>query len=218
MATPHSTTRAFFDGLARTYDQDVVAVGWDAPALIQSWPFVVPPGGTFLDVGCGTGAILELMSGADRQLIGMDLAPEMIARARRRRPLKEAELYALSADAAWPLEDATVDAAVALAMLEFIPELDEAFDELARVLRPWGSALVTVEDIVDWHGNEHPAQEMRYGEFPLWRRTREDIELAVPPGLNLVRVERRAGYTVLEEGYTCAYWVIELQRNDWYPA
>jgi ubiquinone/menaquinone biosynthesis C-methylase UbiE len=210
-------TSRFFDGLAPSYDQDVVAVGWDPIALLQEWPLIVPPGSMVLDVGCGTGAVLDWLAGADRQLVGMDWSSQMIQRCRRRGSLRESEFHVQSAASAWPIPDESVDVTVALAMLEFVPDLDFVFDELVRVLRPWGKALVTVEDVADWAGQPHPKHELRYGEFPLWRRSLEDIELTIPPGLDVARVERRAGYTVLEEGFTCAYWVLELRRNDWYP-
>jgi len=212
------STREFFDEMALTYDQDLLAVGWDPLALIRRWPLVIGPGERLLDVGCGTGAVLELFVGADRELAGMDLSPEMLRLARKkRRGLREARLEAASAAGAWPFEDQSFDVIVALAMLEFVPELDETLDELWRVLRPGGTALVSVEDRVDWGGTERPGTELRYGGFPLWRRTWDDVRLCIPPGLEVVRCERVPGYTVLEEGFTTAYWIVELRRNDWYP-
>lgn len=212
------STREFFDEMALTYDRDLLAVGWDPLALIRRWPLVLNPGERLLDVGCGTGAVLELFVGADRELAGMDLSPEMLRLARKkRRGLREARLEAASAEGPWPFEDQSFDAVVALAMLEFVPELDEALDELWRVLRPGGTALVSVEDRVDWDGTQRPETELRYGGFPLWRRSWDDVRLCIPPGLDVVRRERAPGYTVLEEGFTTAYWIVELRRNDWYP-
>lgn len=212
------STREFFDEMASTYDQDLLAVGWDPVALIRRWPVVIGPGERLLDVGCGTGAVLELFAGADRVLAGMDLSPEMLRIARKkRRGLREARLEAASAAGPWPFEDQSFDTIVALAMLEFVPELDETLDELWRVLRPGGMALISVEDRTDWGGVERPETELRYGGFPLWRRTWDDVRMCIPPGLDIVRSERTPGYTVLEEGFTTAYWIIELRRNDWYP-
>jgi len=43
----------------------------------------------------------------------------------------------------------------------------------------------------------------------LWRRTREEVEASMPPGLEIVRCERVRGYEVLELGFVTSYWVVE---------
>jgi ubiquinone/menaquinone biosynthesis C-methylase UbiE len=118
-----------------------------------------------------------------------------------------------SAEDDWPVPDASVDVVLGLAMLEFVEHLDAAFDEIARCLVPFGRALVTVEDIVDADGHARPEREDRYGRVPLWRRSWDDVDLCVPPGLQVVRHERCDAYRVLELGFTCAYHVIEFERR-----
>ncbi|MFT4702575.1 MAG: ubiquinone/menaquinone biosynthesis C-methylase UbiE [Bradymonadia bacterium] len=206
-------TARFFDEMAPRYDADLVDLGWDPIALVQDWGIVAPPGSTVLDAGCGTGAVLQHSRGAGRQLIGFDHSEGMVNQARRR-GLSDARLDVMSASATWPADDDSVDVAFALAMLEFVERLDLALDELGRVLRPGGRALVTVEDRHDWGGIEREAHERRYGEFSLWRRSREEVELCLPPGLEVVREDRVKGYLVLERGFTCAYWVLELRRAE----
>lgn len=200
--------------MAESYDSDLVALGWDPIALLRRWPLIVPPGSVVLDIGCGTGAVLEAFAGADRTLVGLDASTGMLAEARKRKALRSAPLYAQPADQPWPIYDGTIDVAISLAMLEFVPNLDVALDELARVLRVGGAALLTTEDVVDWDGVPRELVEQRYDLFPLWRRTREEFELCLPPALDLVRYERIRGYTVLESGFTCAYHCVEVVRND----
>lgn len=208
------STRMFFDEMARRYDADVVAVGWDPVALLRTWPFVVPAGAHVLDAACGTGAVLASLAGAGRTLAGFDLSPEMIAWSKRRSGLRGAELDVADLGGTWPRGDASADIVMCLAALEFVPDLDAAFDELARVLAPGGRALITVEDVLDTAGVERPEREERYGRFPLWRRTWDDIDVCLPPALDVVRHQRLAGYTVLELDFTCAYHVVELSRLD----
>lgn len=208
------STRMFFDEMARRYDSDVIAVGWDPVARLRTWPFVVPAGARVLDAACGTGAVLASLAGAARTLAGFDLSPEMITWAKRRSGLRGAELEVADLGAPWPRDDASADVVLCLAALEFVPDLDVAFDELARVLTPGGRALITVEDVVDAGGIERPEREERYGRFPLWRRTWDDIDVCLPPALEVVRRERLPGYTVLELDFTCAYHVVELSRLD----
>jgi hypothetical protein len=56
---------------------------------------------------------------------------------------------------------------------------------------------------------QREAYEHRYGEVSLWRRTREEVEASMPPGLKIVRCERVRGYEVLELGFVTSYWVVE---------
>ena len=206
-------TRLFFDDMAQTYDRDLEIVGWEPVALVRRWPFLVAPHERVLDVGCGTGAVLATYAGAQRTLYGMDLSPEMIHRARRRPELKEADLQVGSADQPWPFMDASMDAVVSLAMLEFVEALDFALDELVRVLKPGGRALFSVEDVVDWLDVERPRYELRYGSFPLWRRDLEEVTDLLPPGVRVVRSERVRGYEVDELKTITTYLVVEIQKD-----
>ena len=203
-------TADFFDEMAPRYDSDLVELGWDPVALLEDWPFVAPAGAAVLDAGCGTGAVLDHFAGANRALAGFDVSPRMVHFARQRRPLRSGRIHVHSADRPWPFEDAAFDRVIALAMFEFVRDLDVGLDELARVLRPNGRAIFTAEDVVDAHGIEREAHEHRYERIDLWRRTRDEVELCVPPGLTIERIERRPAYTVIERGFTCAYWVVEV--------
>lgn len=212
MVTGAAETRTFFNGMAPHYDADLKVLGWDPIRLLAEWPFIVPPLKDVLDAGCGTGALLEVLAGAGRELVGLDISPVMLDKARNRRAIKGIELYCANAGESWPVADESADVVLALAMLEFVENLDVALDELHRVLRSGGRTLFTVEDRVDWGGVERPAYEHRYGEVSLWRRTREEVELCMPPRLELVRCERVRGYEVVELGFVTAYWVIEAVK------
>lgn len=206
-------TAAFFDEMAPRYDSDLIELGWDPVALIREWPFVAMPGMDVLDAGCGTGAVLEHFSGANRDLVGFDVSPRMIREANKRRTIRGARLEVASAGTEWPAEDRSADRVIALAMLEFVEALDVALDECRRVLRPGGRAIVSVEDRIDMGGIEREAHERRYDRFDLFRRSREEFEMYLPPGLHVLRMERKPAYTVLERAFTCAYWVAELERR-----
>lgn len=206
------STRRFFDGMARHYDKDLQDVGWDPIDVLRKWPFLVQPGERYVDAGCGTGAVLDFFSGANRELTGLDLSPEMVAHAKRRRALREAEVYVQSLDEPWPIEDEVIDVVTCLAALEFVEEIDKPLDEIARVLRPGGRAFITVEGRADWEGETLSPQELRYDEFPLWRRDRDEVEMAIPLELETVKYERIRAYTLLETGVTFSYHAYELRR------
>lgn len=206
-------TRRFFNEMSSTYDADLEVLGWDPVRVVQEWPFIVYPGASYLDVGCGTGALLSYFQGAQRKVFGMDLSEGMIDRARRRDALRYVEFEQGSAEEPWPFQSASFDNVSALAMLEFVEHLDVALDEMLRVLKPAGRAIFSVEDRVDWEGTDRGATEMRYDEFPLWRRSLEEVDLHLPPSARIVRTERLRGYHVVELGFTTAYHVLEIVKD-----
>lgn len=206
-------TRRFFNEMSTTYDDDLEVLGWDPVRVVQEWPFMVYPGEVYLDVGCGTGALLTYFQGAQRKVYGMDLSENMLERARQRDALRYVEFEQGSAGKPWPFQSNMFDKVSVLAMLEFVEELDVAMDELLRVLRPGGRAILSVEDRIDWEGNDRGAKEQRYGKFPLWRRSLEEVDLHLPPSARIIRTERLRGYEVLELGFTTAYHVLEIEKD-----
>jgi ubiquinone/menaquinone biosynthesis C-methylase UbiE len=104
------------------------------------------PGWRVLDVGCGTGAQLELYQQAGCAVAGIEASSAMTQVARRRLGARAA--LELADASRMPFAPASFDLALASMMLH---ELDEAtrvaiLDETARVLRPGGQLLV-----IDYH-------------------------------------------------------------------
>ena|GEM_PF-6745832 len=92
-----------------------------------------PSGQTIVEVGCGTGRLVEFLAGRGAHALGVDLSPGMLAVARMRAPgrLVRADARRL------PLPDAVADATVTIATLEFT-DAAAVLAELARVTRPGG--------------------------------------------------------------------------------
>ncbi len=95
-----------------------------------------------LDLGTGTGSILELASGRARQLIGIDTNREMLKCARVR--LDEAGLTNCSVRLAdiynLPFSESAADAVLIHQVLHFLDNPKAALAEAARVLKPGGPA------------------------------------------------------------------------------
>ena len=107
----------------------------------------VPPGGHWLDVGCGTGAlsgtILELASPAE--VVGVDASPAFIAYARAHVTDDRAR-FEVGDARALPVADATFDAVVSGLMLNFVPDPALAAAEMTRATRPAGKLGLYVWD------------------------------------------------------------------------
>ena len=89
-----------------------------------------------LEVGCGTGLILDRVRKFARHAHGIDLSGGMLARAAERGlPVAQASATAL------PMANASVDVAYAFKVLAHIPDISGALAEMARVVRPGGWVL-----------------------------------------------------------------------------
>ena len=102
----------------------------------------VPPGGRWLDVGCGTGALAEtiLALAAPREVVGIDPSPAYVAFARDRLSDPRARFEVGDAQALQEAS-ATFDAVVAGLVLNFVPEPGKALSEMVRVARPGGGTV-----------------------------------------------------------------------------
>ena len=98
--------------------------------------------GTLIDIGTGTGRMLELFGGHARLALGIDRSSEMLRLARAKlhdmahAELRQADLYAL------PLDDGAADVAILHHVLHFAQQPGAAVREAARVLAPGGRLLI----------------------------------------------------------------------------
>jgi ubiquinone/menaquinone biosynthesis C-methylase UbiE len=100
------------------------------------------PGERLLLVGAGTGADLPLLP-AGIDVIGVDLSPEMLARAQSKLPLPGRSVTFIQGDAQKLLvEQAAFDAVVFNLVLSVIPDGRACLHENLRALKPGGRAVV----------------------------------------------------------------------------
>jgi ubiquinone/menaquinone biosynthesis C-methylase UbiE len=101
------------------------------------------PGGTYLEVGCGTGDDALALSGRFGVAVaGVDLSSAMVEEARRRGLSKA---HVASADAL-PFDDARFDGCWADRVLQHLERPEAALAEMARVTRPGGRVVVADPD------------------------------------------------------------------------
>ena len=130
---PGATARAFGGGRSEdgrsTYD------------LLADLP---SPGDAVLDLGCGDGHLLELLIRRGcRDLVGVDMSPEELARAAARPALAGVRLLEARAQAL-PVAPATFDWVLSHLAFNVMSDVDAAAAEVARVLRPGGRMAAVV--------------------------------------------------------------------------
>jgi ubiquinone/menaquinone biosynthesis C-methylase UbiE len=122
------------------------------------------PGGTVVEVGCGTGITLADLAaavGPGGRAFGFEPQPVFAELARRRlaeRGLDHASVEIGTAEAI-PLADAAVDAAVAQTVLVHVPRAAAAVAEMCRVVRP-GGRVASIDQDGDALVIDHPDKEL----------------------------------------------------------
>jgi ubiquinone/menaquinone biosynthesis C-methylase UbiE len=105
----------------------------------------VGPGDRILDAGCGTGQYALAFAEFGLQVTALDLAPEMIARAKKHAANRNLPVtFRIEQVAAISDPDDTYDAIHARVVLPFVPSIPDALAELRRVLKPGGRMLASV--------------------------------------------------------------------------
>ena len=96
-------------------------------------------GNRLLDVGCGSGALADAVTGRYREYYGVDLA-EVAVEAAIRRGVK-ARVWDVN-ETPWPFEDRSFSAVAMLSVIQYVFDPIALASEIARVLEPGGQALI----------------------------------------------------------------------------
>jgi ubiquinone/menaquinone biosynthesis C-methylase UbiE len=96
-----------------------------------------------VDVGCGTGTLLELIAPRSQFSLGIDLSVQMLNKAKER--ITNTGVQLVRADASHlPLQDHVADGVASVSMTESGPALDEHFNELSRIGTNDATLIMTV--------------------------------------------------------------------------
>ncbi|KFA88749.1 class I SAM-dependent methyltransferase [Archangium violaceum] len=101
----------------------------------------VAPGRRVLDVGCGPGQLTRELE-PTVEVVGLDLSPEMLERAREGRPSGEYRVYSYRDPV--PGDLGRFDVALAVGCLDFCDDLARTLGHVSEALKPGGRLLFTV--------------------------------------------------------------------------
>jgi ubiquinone/menaquinone biosynthesis C-methylase UbiE len=185
----------YHDWEAQTYDEkwsisfdqrciDYARDRFAAVAGTSGWPYA-----RALEIGAGTGFFsLNLrQAGVLDQVAVTDLSPGMVAAAKRNAQRLGFTIEGRVADAeSLPFEDGTFDVVVGHAVIHHVPDVELAFSEMLRVLRPGGRFVIAGEPttIGNWYarrlGRLTWAATTRLTRLPRlrerWARPQEELD------------------------------------------
>lgn len=207
------SVRDLYDALAPGYDALVASSGYVGPRWLDArLGELAEPPGCVLDLGCASGALGRLVRRrfARARLVGIDISPAMIERAREQGGYDA--LFVHDLDRPLPaIADAGADLALAIGCIEFIADPGRFLAEVARMLAPGGTLLASFQE----YRPERPALAPRtiYSAAVAHRAHRADEvrELMAAAGLAIESLESATGY-VTGSGFACPYLMLRATR------
>lgn len=161
----------------------------------------VLPGGLVLDVACGTGFGTARLARPDRDVVGVDVAPNAIEFAKEH--YAGGRVRFVHADATdLPISSGSVDGVASFETIEHLTEPASFVSELARVLRPGGLLVLSTPDRAVYSrdrtdgtsGNPFHPSEMTEAELLAalepWFHIRERLGQAPSPDVSISATPR----------------------------
>ena len=156
------------------------------------------PFASVLDVGCGTGAVIELLheKHPDARYTGLDLTPEMIAVARNKK-LSDCDFVVGDAENL-PFADKSFDAVITSNSFHHYPHPDLFFSEAHRVLKNGGRLILR-----DYTSND----------FVVWLMNSFEMPIANLCGHGDVRILKVSQFRAMAESAGFTVLTMEAQKN-----
>jgi len=144
--------------------------------------------GKLLDIGCGTKQYKDILAPIVSEHVGVDYSETLHG-------IENADIVATAYDI--PVDDGSYDSVLCTEVIEHLEEPEKAFEEIIRVLKPGGYALVTNPFI--WHLHEEPRDFYRYSKYGL-------EFLAKKKGFEVILIEAIGGFWITF-GQLFVYWL-----------
>lgn len=171
------------------------------------WPVLAPlipkkTGVSILDFGCGKGHILSELGKLNptANLVGLDVSESALKVAHERLP--GVQFYYIEDGGTFPLDDTSVDFIFTSEVIEHVYDTENAFRELARVLRPGGTLLLTTP----YHGLVKNLAITLFGFDRHFDPSSPHVRFFTNRSLS--RMLERNGLTITRRGYYGRFWPV----------
>ena len=149
-----------YDNWAEDYERRILSYGYSTPAVTAGFfgRYVKPEDGAVLDAGAGTGitgAVLEPLG--YRDLVGIDISPNMLELARRKGVYRDLRQMELGEQLDFPSDAFAAVVSTGVFAAGHAPP--ESFEELTRLARPGGYVIFSVRTDVYVEGGFKEKQE-----------------------------------------------------------
>jgi SAM-dependent methyltransferase len=108
---------------------------------------LLPGGDSLLDIGCGTGELIELVADRYRRVVGADISPKAVATAAQQRRAPRATWMVLDASRPLPFASGSFSSLVSLSTLQYVLDPEAFLREAHRLLAPGGHLLVETPNV-----------------------------------------------------------------------
>ena len=182
LAERRTDSQAFFGRIGGEWDQlrrELFGHAFTAEALLD----LLPGDWVVADLGCGTGNAAEMLAPVVAKIIAVDREAAMIDAARKRLAgFDNVEFRQGDLMNRLPIADREVDAAMVFLVMVYLPQPQQAIEEMARILRPGGVIL-----LADMLPHDRESYRHTMGHLHLGFAARQVEQWAGAAGLGEVR-------------------------------
>lgn len=139
------TKKTSWEPVAEWYDELLSGADtYQAKVILPNLLRLLPPKGKrIIDIACGQGFFSHAYAAAGATVLGVDISPELVKRARER-ATKGARFEVAPASDLTVAPNGSCDGALIVLALQNIKELPETLREVSRVLAPGGSLVIVL--------------------------------------------------------------------------
>jgi predicted TPR repeat methyltransferase len=186
--------RTTFDLFAASFDDVLATIRYRGvertAAALLSWLEARGGEAVIVDVGCGTGALGPLVRARASKLVGVDLAPKMVERARARGAYDEVDEAEI---VSWlEARPSSCDAVACADTVIYFGEVEPLFRAAIGALRPGGVFVLTAETLDGGAERFHLDRHGRYAHALSYLRTSLEeagADVVATEALDAIRVE-----------------------------